>query len=202
MEGLNDSHNELIMDRKKVSVVMALIVLSGMFIFIAGYFWGYRQATIGLQVGIGRQAFSDQATHTMDSMTELGSEIPEGSSSTEQRQEAVSLAPIIEPAVSIELVETVPDSAAASESSASKMLYYAELIGFGNASKAQSWVDKVKQRGYPVVLLKRVGKSGKGKKITWYQVVTENFTDRDQLIKLTDSIKRTEKLQSIKIKSV
>jgi len=77
--------------------------------------------------------------------------------------------------------------------------YYAELIGFGTARAAQRFCEKLKKQGFAVVLKKRRSRSARGKTITWYQVVTEEFDNKSDLIAFVDIIKDKERLKGIRI---
>lgn len=195
MESLKD-HEHLIVNRKIASIGAALVVLTGMLTFIAGYFWGYRKAMDGIQLNITQQAFADQVSYAVNNVVDdaVKAEVSIDQSNlplTDIEPITLAAAPILE------MKPDLPETAALNADSA---VYYAELIGFGHLKKAQAFMEQAKQKGYPVLMRKRTGRSGNGKKITWYQIITENMTDRDRLVKLVDSIQQTEKLQNVKIK--
>jgi len=77
--------------------------------------------------------------------------------------------------------------------------FYAELIGFGTAKAANRFVDKLKKQGFSVVLRRRRSKSSKGKTIIWYQVITEKFDNKSDLIAFVDIIKDKERLKGVRI---
>jgi len=77
--------------------------------------------------------------------------------------------------------------------------YYAELIGFGTARAASKFVEKMKKQGFSVALKRRRSRSSKGKTIIWYQVITEKFDNKSDLIAFVDIIKDKERLKGVRI---
>lgn len=195
MESLKD-HEHLIVNRKVASIGAALVVLTGMLTFVAGYFWGYRKAMDGIQLNITQQAFSDQISYAVNNV------IDDPAKSALAVDQSILPLSDVEPITltAAPILESKPDLPEAAVLATDSAVYYAELIGFGHFKKAQAFMDQAKQKGYPVLMRKRAGRSGNGKKITWYQIITENMADRDRLVKLVDSIQQTEKLQNVKIK--
>lgn len=77
--------------------------------------------------------------------------------------------------------------------------YYAELVGFGSKSSANIFCNKLKKRGIEVVLKERRSRTSKGRNVYWYQVVTEKFDNKSDLVAFVDIIKDKENLKGIKI---
>ena len=77
--------------------------------------------------------------------------------------------------------------------------YYAELIGFGTLRCANKFAAKLKNRGFSVVVKKRRSKTSRGKTIVWYQVISEKFENKNDLIAFVDIIKEKERLKGIRI---
>lgn len=79
--------------------------------------------------------------------------------------------------------------------------YYAQLIGFGTLRAADRFADRLQQKNIPVRVVEKHSKTAQGKKIIWYQVVTENFDKKDDLIVFTQRIEKEERLNDIRIVS-
>ena len=79
--------------------------------------------------------------------------------------------------------------------------FYAELIGFGTKRAAQKFADKLTQKNVTVAVKRRKSKTARGKVIIWYQVVTEAFNDKNDLIALVDDISASERLKDVRIVS-
>lgn len=77
--------------------------------------------------------------------------------------------------------------------------HYAQLIGFGTKKFAEQFVQKMKRKHVDVYIQSRNSKTAKGKKIAWYQVVTEQYADYTRLEDLVDRIAKEEKIKGIKI---
>lgn len=83
--------------------------------------------------------------------------------------------------------------------SAPQQAYYAQLIGFGTSSAAQKFSEKLQRKNFPVCVKERHSTTAQGKKIIWYQVITEPFEDKDELLAAIHKIKKEEKLHDIRI---
>ena len=79
--------------------------------------------------------------------------------------------------------------------------HYAQLIGFGTSRAADRFVDRLQQKNIPVKVVERHSKTAQGKEIIWYQVVTERFSKKDDLVVFTQKIKHEERLNDIRIVS-
>lgn len=102
-----------------------------------------------------------------------------------------------------EVINDMPEDQLSSSSSnidgnVSKQ-YYAQLIGFGTLRAADKFVDRLQQKNFPVKVVERHSKTAQGKKIIWYQVVTEVFDKKDDLIAFTRKIEKEERLNDIRI---
>lgn len=91
-------------------------------------------------------------------------------------------------------------SASLNHESTSKQ-YYAQLIGFGTLRAADKFAERLQQKNFPVKVVEKHSKTAQGKKIIWYQVVTETFDKKDDLIVFTQKIEKEERLNDIRIVS-
>ncbi len=171
-----ESSDKLIFERQKVSIILAGILLMILGAFLTGFFWGYRRAANDVQIEIVKTSFADQISYA-------------GLPQTTDDQEQNTIKPV---------ENVIVDEVLTAESKK----YYAELIGFGRLKPAQLFADKMEQKGYNVLIKKRTSKTGKGKLVSWYQAVTDEYSDKQALEQLLEAIKQTERLQDIKIKSI
>ncbi len=79
--------------------------------------------------------------------------------------------------------------------------FYAQLIGFGTSAAAHRFTQQLQKKGIAVSVKTRYSKTPKGKQIMWYQVVTENYTNRKELEQLVEKVSRSERLTGAKIVS-
>ena len=77
--------------------------------------------------------------------------------------------------------------------------YYAQLVGFSSQQAAQQFVKKLATRDITAHIKQRPSKTAKGRTVYWYQVITESFTNKEELLKLVDTIKHREKLHDVRI---
>jgi len=77
--------------------------------------------------------------------------------------------------------------------------YYAQLIGFGSARNAQQFAQKLSRKEIPVLVKKRQSRTARGRFVSWYQVVTEKFNDRQELEALIARLEREEKITGVQI---
>ena len=77
--------------------------------------------------------------------------------------------------------------------------YKAQLIGFGTSRAANQFVERLQQKNLPVRVQERHSKTAQGKEVIWYQVTTELFNDKHELMVFVDKIKKEERLKDIRI---
>ncbi|MEX0849741.1 MAG: SPOR domain-containing protein [Candidatus Dependentiae bacterium] len=79
--------------------------------------------------------------------------------------------------------------------------YKAQLIGFGTSRAAHQFADRLQNKNMPVRVDERHSRTAQGKKIIWYQVTTEPFSDKQELLAFVEKIKKEERLKDIRIVS-
>jgi hypothetical protein len=67
--------------------------------------------------------------------------------------------------------------------------YYASLGFFYEEEIAQQCITRLHRQGIETELQKCVSTSARGREAFWYQIVTKNFTNREELVKLVDHIR-------------
>ena len=163
----------LYLTNRQVSWLTASIVLCSFFIFIAGYFLGQRKAIEQFSEAIENDSIADNAYAHLYAHYES----PESALSVSQAESTESLA------------QPEPKQ------------HYAQLIGFGTSRAAERFVYRLQQKNIPVKVVERHSKTAQGKEIIWYQVVTERFNKKDDLVAFTRKIKKEERLNDIRIVS-
>ncbi len=169
-----DRYNSVLyLTNRQVSWLTASIVLCSFFIFLAGYFLGQRKAIEQFNEAIDKDVLTDSAyAHLYTHYESPKNSFPD---------------PLVEPAESVKPPEPKQ--------------HYAQLIGFGTPRAADRFVDRLQQKNIPVKVVERHSKTAQGKEIIWYQVVTERFSKKDDLIVFTQKIKKEERLNDIRIVS-
>ena len=169
---------------RQVSLVAASIILLSFFIFIAGYFLGQRKALEQFTQSVEQDAFADHIYSNMYALYDMqqahGQQVtPEQPSAPDERTKLAH--------------KTTPEQKPVNKH------YYAQLIGFGTSRAAARFVERVQQKNMSVKVKERHSKTAQGKKIIWYQVVSDSFSSKDDLMAFVVKIKKEERLKDIRI---
>lgn len=189
-------------------------------VFISGYFLGKKSALEKLGKTVERDSLADQIFVALCGVadckegpvtTELDDEVVDEQETSIPAREQIS-----EPATQAENaiinVEEVasshksdvpgPVQEIAESSKDSNERYQAELIGFGTLQGAKRFTQRLEKKQIPVTVNKRVSKTARGRTVTWYQVVTGSYTDKDELVRLVNTIKQQERLNDVRIVAI
>lgn len=171
----------LTLTKRQTSLTVSALILMLFFVFMAGYFWGKRSAFGEFVQRASQDSFADQIYYASLSCA-YGDQQP-----SEQEELASE--------------EEMPDEKDQPEKNMpveerSSDLFYAQLVGFGTQRAAQQCVARLVKKGITTLLKKRFSTTAQGKRITWYQVVTPPFADKEKLDTLVQQIKRLEKIKN------
>ncbi|MDR3550434.1 MAG: hypothetical protein P4L31_03405 [Candidatus Babeliales bacterium] len=213
----------LFMHSRQVSLIVASLLLLSFFLFMGGYFLGQKNAVRAFSNKIDQESFGDQIYSSMCSLCDNG-DVEDGDSQDGENdgtdsgaqtqaikqdvdQEAV-VAPEIQPeiqtdVVAVNQVEKLNNESQESndieDQDAQSAQYFAQLAGFGTARAAHLFAQKLARKEVSVVVKERQSRSARGKFVSWYQVVTEKFEDKDELKKLVARLQSEEKLKGVNI---
>jgi|GEM_PF-670618 len=209
----------LFVRNRELSYGIALCLFVLFFVFMAGFYWGKQQAVKDFLHGIDRNAFSDNVSFSLYSLNKQhenhknivrdASDIFENSDNNDSSDYDSNDGDSCDSGDSDKVVSVVLDETndtndaecAQDNSQFPVVQYHAQLIGFGTASAAEQFANHVAKRGFSVKVKKRRSNTAKGKRIQWYQVVTDNYSDKDYLEKVVDILARQEKLGNVRIVS-
>jgi hypothetical protein len=196
-------------DKRQTSRIVALLLLIAVFVFVGGYFWGQRVAIDQLLNTIERDSFADQIYYSMNSLyDQKDGESGDGDSGEDEAESQNESGDegVVESTVkksSGAPVQSVPAEQKKNELSSAtqkhEKKYYAQLAGFGAQKSAQQLVNQLARRGITVKILKKQSKTARGKVVVWYQVVTKDFSDPQELNALLATIKKHEKLHDMRV---
>ena len=173
---------------RQVSWLAASIILLSFFVFIAGYFLGQRKALEQFTQSIEQDAFADHIYSNMCALydTQSGSKlVPNEQVMQSENQEQK------EPANQAK-IKTV-------EQKIPEKRYYAQLIGLGTSRASHRFVERLQQKNMSVKVKERHSKTAQGKKIIWYQVITDTFSNKNDLLAFVEKIKKEERLKDIRL---
>jgi cell division septation protein DedD len=182
-ESSSCSKSGLHLEKKQLNRTLALLIISGIALFISGYFWGQHSATEQVLNAVERDSFADQIYYSMCSANE-----PRDEEEEDEGQEDQS-----EPAEEAEGEQ----KSATQEKAQPKKTYAAAIAGFGAQKTADRYAQKLKARGFPVHVAQRTSRSARGRTVSWYQVVTDPFTDRQEGERVVAQIRSQENIRSI-----
>ncbi len=164
--------------------IAASVVLL-VFGFMCGYFWGIKSGVEQLSLQLDQEAFADQISASLIPMHDA------------QPDEGFSLEASAD-ANTAESVSSSDDQEYVSQQSYLRT-YYAQLAGFGSKRAAQRFAQKLEKQDIPVIINAVHSKNSRGKSVTWYQIVTESYSTKEELEALVERLKETEKLKDPQI---
>jgi len=173
----------------------------GFFLFIAGYFLGQRQAVQSFSQKVDQESLADQISSSLFMLYDASApeeeeddvELSENEESADEEQQEDRLSQAQDIETPKQLVQDEQED---------KSHYYAPLIGYGTKRAADKFCQKLTQQGIPVEVKSYPSRSPRGRKITWYQVVTKPYTDRDELERLVAQISEKERLKGVQVKRI
>lgn len=200
-----DGKQGVFLNNRHMSWALSIVLLLLFFVFIVGYFIGQRKGIDQLNHKIDQESLTDHVYSSMYALYD-GKVKPEASDNVEPGEEndLNSDEPALDQTIDVTAeVKPVEQTAKADSNTAAPKTneheYYAQLVGFSSARTAQQFVQKLAQRDITAHIKQRPSKTAKGRIVHWYQVITETFTKKEDLIMLVEDIKRREKLHDVRI---
>ncbi len=209
-----DKEIGVFLPNKEVGWVVSLLLFLCFFMFTTGYFFGQRRAISCFLNKVEEESFADKITYSLcvlngkDVEGEESVEPTESIDSSETNQESIEKSVEIiegeEQIIFSRLMETVEKPVEKKENVAlveaePEVLYSAPLVGFGTVQAARVFVDRMKKADIHVMIKERFSKTRGGKKIVWYQVVTQDYGNKEDLEDVIAQVQEKEKLKSVKI---
>jgi hypothetical protein len=187
----------LFIANRQVALIVASCLTIFFFTFIIGFFAGQRYAIGQFARKLDQESFADHIYSSICSLCDQPEQSADESGCDEEGEEAA------EEVASDAAEETVKDSdlAVSGVNGENKEHYFAQLIGFGSEKAAQRLTQRLKDQGLPVLISTHKSRTARGKTITWYQVVTEPFDNKEELSTLVERIVKQERLHNVVIAS-
>jgi len=191
MNEQENKKNGVVLSERELSQVVVVLLLGALFIFLAGYFIGKKRMCEELSLG-DEVRFADKIQHALTNLANRTSEFSEEAPEAEEDDSAEEE----HDENDVNVPEKEPGKTKEIEGKA-----YAQLCGFSTESTAKAYAARLKKRGIASHVIERTSRTARGKKIIWYQVLTETM-DRAELNQLVQSIKQRDKLASVTIVAV
>lgn len=217
----HDNHNQKFFctSKRSMSLISAALVLIFFLTFMTGYVWGKRVALEDVLKAVEQKTFADQISGSLYALSSHDFEV--------KKEDLVDSEPVVVSAVVEEVAQNnnellknndlevaldsqnisqeknlialnpLPDSQKAKEVSGNK--YYAPLIGFGSKKAADKFVALLKDNPLEVAIKERTSTGLHGKKKVWYQVVTQQYTDKEELENLVAHVVKKEHLSGVQV---
>ncbi len=206
MDRKNDNEkNGLFIPTRQVSACVALAISLLCVVFMVGYFFGKKQMVDQFVVKAEQDSFADQIYASLCALYDQDSE----SMATMKQRDEIPIAIQEEAVENKDIAVIQPEEksdaptqvsvVADSDMRVPSIQYYAQLIGYGTKKAADSFAQKLQKKGVPALVKIQRSQTAKGRKTTWYQVVTKPFSDRKALESLTQSIAQDEKIKGIRV---
>ena len=182
----------LFLTKQQLNRTIVLLLLTSLFVFIGGYFWGQHTAAEQLLTMVERDSFADQVYYSM-SATERGEDEPAD-------EESATATP--DEAAPVEAVVTENVAVVVSEIKQPQPMYKGILAGFSTEKMADQMAQRLKRRGFDVAIVTRHSRTKQGRSVDWYQAVTAPMEDKSQLEQVVAQIKKFEKLRDVSIVTI
>lgn len=194
-ESSNNHENlHFTLSSRLASLLIAAGLLILFFSFMVGYFWGKQNGISQFCMNVEQSSFADRIYTSM-------CELSDSEVATNQESAGASEVQAVEIALAQEsdVQEDEVAQVAEKQDSAPLLAHHAQLVGYGSELQAEKFVKKLAQKGIQAHVASRKSKSSKGKVRLWYQVVTEDFTDKSELESLVARISKEERLNGVRI---
>lgn len=212
----HENHNQKFFctSKRSMSIISAALVLILFLTFMTGYVWGKRVALEDILKAVEQKTFADQISGSIYALSSHDFEVKKEDLSDSDvvvvsaAVEEVNQRPLDRNALDNDLVaqdisqkensvalNALPESETAKQLSENK--YYAPLIGFGSKKAADKFVALLKDNPLRVAIKERTSTGLYGKKKVWYQVVTQQYTDKEELENLVAHVVKKEHLSGV-----
>lgn len=194
----------LFLPSRELSLAIGVILFLSLAAFCLGYFLGQRRA-VSLFLGkVKEESFADNITYSFYALDqrEPAEEDQDENGSAEEASEAEQPAGTLSEGASDEITheanqKEVPEKDL--EESSYKITYVAPLVGFGTLHAANAFAERVRKKGIPIIVKERSSKTPKGRIISWYQAITQEYSDKSELEVIIARVQQQEKIKDVKI---
>lgn len=212
----NAESQALMITSRALGLLIAGLIAFTFFVFMAGFFLGKKSVIEQFCQTAAKDSLADQIYSSLCAMPEYKEQntssdidvvVDEEIDTTQdvaqiQDQEQKPVEPVVQ-----QKNNTSQDSKISMQKPVTEKVlgvendkkYYAELIGFGTSAGAGRFVERLAKKNIKAIASKRVSTTARGRKVTWYQVVTDMFDKKDDLINVVNTITLQEKLKDVRI---
>jgi hypothetical protein len=191
------SEHGLFISKRQTSSIVAGLLFCSAGIFTFGYFRGKHDSIDAWNARLEQDIFADNIYMSLCSLSETENAQNEQEQDIlaqieEDKQEDLLMQSEVVTKVSLIEEQKI-------EIPQKNTLYYAELIGFGSKKSANAFAAKQAKKDIKLIVKERHSTGSKGKKVSWYQIITPDYNDHEKLTTIVDRITKEEKLNGTRI---
>lgn len=187
-----EKHDQLHLSRRIIPLILGIFLFLIFVSFMIGYFLGIKHTTDEFVTQIRHETLADQLL--VSAVTEAPT-IFVSNNTGESPSDPVTICENNDP-----IKKNISENTSENVTAEILTSYNAELIGFGTQQAAQDFIKRVhKYSSIPLDLKERSSKTPRGKLITWYQVVTGKYEQKQELQNILDILIKKEHLHDVKI---
>ncbi|NBV40591.1 SPOR domain-containing protein [bacterium] len=208
-ENKNQESGDMVqLTKRQATLVSVAILFVCVFMFIIGYFVGKKSVLDEFAAKVSKESFADQveyafasqALHAMDDAVD--SDYDDEASDQNSTDELTKLSSEETKSKSVEAkkdeviqIEKAQEPVQVNQVQQERGIWYAKLIGFGSQKSASAFADRLQKKGVEVRIKTHMSKTASGKKRTWYQALTGEYTDKKEFDAVLDKIISLEHLK-------
>jgi len=195
--------NGIFFTKRQASILIATLIVLGLFMFMAGYFLGKKSDIDAMVEKTSQDVMADHAEYhsTMQSFVAQHGQLQDENQNSELEQGLASIPDALEELDKKENIQDEVKPVVKSTEEDASGTYSAALAGFGTKSAAIAMVQRLKRHGIEVAVKTKTSMSSRGKVVRyWYQVVTDSYVNRSDLESVIDSVIKLEHIKKTDIK--
>ena len=205
-----ERHKKIVVDQQQISAVVASFLMGAFFVFLVGFAVGKRSVSEMNSFELTSGVFADtlynafyvlqgSAPAEESKKRKIGSQFEDAEQSGASCPEEIQGAHAQEPVKKANTVDTENDTRETGEMSgngeAKESIYYASFAGCSTLHEAQVCAQRLEQNGVRVTPRACVSKTTNGVEHTWYQLISEQTKDKNELNVIVDRVKRLSALK-------
>lgn len=181
----------LFIPNRQLSAIVAVILLLVFSVFMTGYFLGKKKVVEQFTQDMQQDAVADKIYTTL--LSTSSEVVTTDALLVTHADDATQISPVTSEEIVVAAATNI------SMDVQDGPLYYAQLIGFGTEKAAQLFVKKLSVKGIETEVKKRASKTAKGNTSYWYQVVTAQYSNKDDLLHLVDKLTKEENIKDARV---
>jgi hypothetical protein len=186
---MNMINEGLYLPNRQLSALLAILLFIFFSFFMVGYFYGKRFVIEQHISRINVQPRDAQENNSIESSLDFYTDVVVTDEGSVYQEDAATMI----------TKEHLYSDDTLLQQPMTEEKFYAKLIGFGTEKAATVFVEKLKNNDIMTYVKKHANKTAKGRTMHWYQVVTDTYTNKQELLNIVERITIQEKLKDVVI---